>query len=240
MLEYVAGNDEIETVSESLGRGRDIQPWLLVEEGVRIVQLLAEPRRIIFGVRQPYAADVATPWQLADGHASAEQLGREQVHYGPVAHRRPAAGTGWYLTLECRLWHGTGAAADLAPEVHVPAVGRNVSRMGEGRKLTETLRYLCRQSHAWCYVVRCDVFIGGASSPPKDHVPDAVPQADAAALELGQRPVCRSRCVAVGSVLEQGLGSERGQDLRGVVLPVRRRMQKAAGREPERKLVHEW
>src|ERR1700693_2883893 len=148
MLEYVAGNDEIETVSEILGRGRDIQPWLLVEEGICIAELVAEPLGVIFGIRQPYAADVATPWQLADGHASAEQLGREQVHDGPGTHRRPAAGTGWYLTLECRLRHGTAAAADVAPEVDLPAVGRNISRMAQGRKLTETLRYLCRQSHA--------------------------------------------------------------------------------------------
>src|SRR5712691_3488224 len=79
----------------------------------------------------------------------------------------------------------------------------------------------------------------GASSPPKDDIPDAVPEADAATLELGQRPVCRSRGEAAGSVLEHGLGSERSQDLRSIVLPVGRRMQKAARNKPEGKLAHE-
>ncbi len=76
---------------------------------------------------------------------------------------------------------------------------------------------------------------GGA----KDHVPHAVAQAEAARLELGQRPVLRARREAVGRVLEQRLGGERGEDLLRVVLPVGGDVQVAAGGEAQRELVHE-
>ena len=65
------------------------------------------------------------------------------------------------------------------------------------------------------------------------------PSFEAARLELGQRPVLGPRREAGGGVLEQRLRGERREDLLRVVLPVRRDVQVAAGREAQRELVHE-
>lgn len=144
MLEYVAANDEIETAAEVLGRRRNIEPRLLMKKGVRIVEFVAKPPSIIIRIGEPYTGEIATPRQLRDSHAPAEQFGREQVHDGSGSHRRPAAVTGCYFTLEFRRQYRTEGATDIASEANLPADRRCISRTTENSKLPETSRYLCR------------------------------------------------------------------------------------------------
>ena len=61
MLEYVAGNDEIETAVEVLGRSRNIESRLLMKKGVRIVEFVAEPPGIVIRIGEPYPGEIATP-----------------------------------------------------------------------------------------------------------------------------------------------------------------------------------
>ena len=144
MLEYVAGNDEIETADEVLGRSRNIEPRLLMKKGIRIVELVAEPPGVIIRIREPYTGEIGTPRQLRDDQAPAEQFGREQVRDGSGPHRRPAAVTRCYFTLEFRRRHRTEGATDIALEANLPADRRYISRTTENRKFPETSRYLCR------------------------------------------------------------------------------------------------
>ena len=66
MLEYVAGNDEIETAVEVLGCSRNIESRLLMKKGVRIVEFVAEPPGIVIRVGEPYSGEIAAPRQIRD------------------------------------------------------------------------------------------------------------------------------------------------------------------------------
>ena len=87
MLEDVAGNDEIETADKIVWHGGNIEPRLLMKEGIRVVELVAEPPGIVIRIREPHTDEIATPRQLRNSHAPAEQLGGKQVNDGPVPHR---------------------------------------------------------------------------------------------------------------------------------------------------------
>jgi len=77
------------------------------------------------------------------------------------------------------------------------------------------------------------------SAPPEHEIEHGVPELHAAHLELRPRPPRRTRRERFGRVGEQRLAGERGEHLVRVVLPVRRGVQVAAGRETLRERAHE-
>ena len=68
-----------------------------------------------------------------------------------------------------------------------------------------------------------------AGALPENQIPDAVPEPQAAPLELRDRPVVGARCVIGGGIFECGIGAEHFEHLLRVFLPVGRAVQISAG-----------
>ena len=76
-------------------------------------------------------------------------------------------------------------------------------------------------------------------APPEHEIEHAVPETKPSRLELRPRAIVRPRSEARRAVFEQRLGGKRGEHLAGIVFPVGRDVQIAAGSEAQRQLTDE-
>src|SRR5258708_6527827 len=74
--------------------------------------------------------------------------------------------------------------------------------------------------------------IDDMSGPGEEKVPHRVAEIEAAALELGLRAPRGARCISVGAVAQSLRGTQHGEHMLGIVLPIRGHMQEAVRGEP--------
>lgn len=136
MFEDIGRDDEVVRSEPGRFGSRDVEKWFLVEEGVGVIQLAAQPGGIDLGIAEADAGDVRSRGEVGDGETFAEELHRERMDDTAEAHGRSAVVTTVAFTCEGLDRVFRGMSADVAGESEdVASVCFRADRLDEEKPL---------------------------------------------------------------------------------------------------------